>query len=128
MAFCNSQPFNFLLVNLIFCHYLQLFLPKELRENLHPPLYDVKHLTIIQYDGVNKSMILDLLDSLLWIAPCLDTLAIDLSCNEKIVKVWNALWKHGFICICLMMMKYVLSLSLSWKHVKEWFLVSIADS
>lgn len=64
----------------------ELLLPEELRENLSPPLYDVKHLTVIPYDGVDKSKILKILDSLLWMAPCLDTLNLTLPCDEKTVK------------------------------------------
>lgn len=60
-------------------------LPEELRQNLRSPLYDVKHLTVIS-DEVDKSKILDLLDSLLWMAPCLDTLDLTLPCDEKTVK------------------------------------------
>ncbi|KAL3503152.1 hypothetical protein ACH5RR_037601 [Cinchona calisaya] len=73
-------------VDVTSCRSLRLFLPKELRENLWPPLYDIKHLTVIPYDGVNKSMVLDLLDSLLWMAPCLDTLSLFLSCHDKTIK------------------------------------------
>ncbi|XP_027127189.1 F-box/LRR-repeat protein 13 [Coffea arabica] len=68
-------------IRLITGELLKLSLAKD----LCPPLYDVKHLTV-NSDGVDKSKILDLLDSLLWMAPCLDTLDLNLACDEKTVK------------------------------------------
>ncbi|KAM3308181.1 putative F-box/LRR-repeat protein [Capsicum chacoense] len=59
------------------CDYDQVIvIPKDMRENLLPPLYGTKRMQIKTMDRTNYSIV-DVVDSLLWIFPQLDTLSVD---------------------------------------------------
>ncbi|XP_047270475.1 putative F-box/LRR-repeat protein At3g18150 [Capsicum annuum] len=59
------------------CDYDQVIvIPKDMRENLLPPLYGTKRMQIKIMDRTNYSIV-DVVDSLLWIFPQLDTLSVD---------------------------------------------------
>ncbi|KAJ8560087.1 hypothetical protein K7X08_004145 [Anisodus acutangulus] len=53
-----------------------IVIPKDMRENLLPPLYGAKRLHIKIMDQTNYSVV-DVVDSLLWISPQVDTLSVD---------------------------------------------------
>ncbi|KAG5601982.1 hypothetical protein H5410_033352 [Solanum commersonii] len=53
-----------------------IVIPKHMRENLVPPLNGTKHIHIKIMDRTNYSIV-DVVDSLLWISPQLDTLSVD---------------------------------------------------
>ncbi|KAH0749442.1 hypothetical protein KY290_028674 [Solanum tuberosum] len=53
-----------------------IVIPKDMRENLVPPLNGTKHIHIKIMDRTNYSIV-DVVDSLLWISPQLDTLSVD---------------------------------------------------
>ncbi|XP_009612576.1 uncharacterized protein LOC107759505 [Nicotiana tabacum] len=61
-----------------------IVIPKYKRENLIPPLYCTKHLYVIM-NRWNHSVV-DLVDSLLWISPQLDTLSFGRALDIKILK------------------------------------------
>ncbi|XP_059302529.1 F-box/LRR-repeat protein At3g26922-like [Lycium ferocissimum] len=59
------------------CDYDEMIvIPKDMRENLLPPLYGTKCVHIKIMDRMNYS-VKDVVDSLLWISPQLDTLSVD---------------------------------------------------
>ncbi|KAM3308179.1 F-box/LRR-repeat protein like [Capsicum chacoense] len=59
------------------CDYDEVIvIPKDMRENLLPPLYGTKRLHIKIMDQTNYSVV-NVVDSLLWIFPQLDTLSVD---------------------------------------------------
>ncbi|XP_075075022.1 putative F-box/FBD/LRR-repeat protein At5g56810 isoform X2 [Nicotiana tabacum] len=51
----------------------EIVIPKDMRENLLPPLYDAKCLRVTIMNPLNHSVV-DVVDSLLWISPQLDSL------------------------------------------------------
>ncbi|KAK3184230.1 hypothetical protein Dsin_031516 [Dipteronia sinensis] len=60
----------------IACRSMQcLIFPKDLRERLIPPLYDIKHLRIVSTicSTVSNNLI-ELVDALLWLSPLLETI------------------------------------------------------
>ncbi|KAL3508736.1 hypothetical protein ACH5RR_028137 [Cinchona calisaya] len=65
-------------------------IPKYLRETLQSPLYDIKHLTVnlqVSWMRLKDSILLDLLDSFLWLAPCLDSLSVICGFLEQTVEL-----------------------------------------
>ncbi|KAL3508734.1 hypothetical protein ACH5RR_028135 [Cinchona calisaya] len=66
-------------VKLVILNPDKWIIPKFLRETLRSPLYDIKHLTVNlrgRWKRLKDSILLDLLDSFLWLAPCLDSLSV----------------------------------------------------
>jgi hypothetical protein len=64
-----------------------LIAPKELRETLPSPLYNVKHLKLkVWYHGYDRMRdeIIELVDSLLWISPLLEILLIEWETGDNI--------------------------------------------
>ncbi|MCD7448103.1 hypothetical protein HAX54_038197 [Datura stramonium] len=62
-----------------------LVIPKELRESLLPPLYDTNILQVKLHDRSNYSVV-DIIDSMLWISPQLDTLSFGHTVDLKTLK------------------------------------------
>ena len=77
----------------IYCKSIILFvclilkrgiIPKELRETVSSPSYNVKHLHLYQPSSAlsyTRHEINELMDSLLWISPLIDILTIECSCK-----------------------------------------------
>ncbi|KAL3508737.1 hypothetical protein ACH5RR_028138 [Cinchona calisaya] len=66
---------HFKVVKLVNVNPDKWIIPNDLRETLQSPLYDIKHLTLNLLVNLKQSMLLDLLDSFLWLAPFLDSLS-----------------------------------------------------
>lgn len=85
--------------------YMDVLIPKALRESLVPPLYNVKHLSLSIHNGF-KSLVpnaaVDLIDGLLWICPHLETLTIRLGLIKKSIKFLyeEVMDNEGNLCPC----------------------------
>ncbi|KAM3321088.1 hypothetical protein P3S67_008290 [Capsicum chacoense] len=61
-----------------------IVIPKDLRENLVPPLYGANATWYIKFNTFGDCSLVDILDSLLWISPQLDTLILVRESNLNI--------------------------------------------
>lgn len=66
------------LTDLLFSFYTKqvIIFPKELRESLVPPLCGVKHVKVQVAAWPQESIVLELLESLLWLVPRAETMSI----------------------------------------------------
>lgn len=62
--------------------------PEDLRESLLSPLYDLKRLKV-EIINKPKGQLVDLISSLLWLAPHPNFISILLDSREKILKVYS---------------------------------------
>ncbi|GMY34621.1 F-box/FBD/LRR-repeat protein At3g52680-like isoform X1 [Fagus crenata] len=79
-----SKLSNSKVLKLMFPSNERGIIPKELRETVSSPSYNVKHLHLYQPSSAlsyTRHEINELMDSLLWISPLLDILTIECSCK-----------------------------------------------
>ncbi|KAM6579685.1 hypothetical protein CsatA_003459 [Cannabis sativa] len=87
---CNNQYLKSVELHLIF--------PEEAKDDLFPPLCDLKHLKIkILRESILGYNIMKLIESLLWLAPSVETISISLCIASKNTKVHEQLQPPQFL-------------------------------
>ncbi|XP_074271868.1 uncharacterized protein LOC141595802 [Silene latifolia] len=89
-------------LTLIISRKKDLTIPQELRNNIRPPLFGVKHLVVqlckLGSVPVKKRISVDFVEALLWLAPCPQTISI---CSQKSFEFkYESLLKRRKKCDC----------------------------